>query len=295
MKRTIKKVAVLGAGIMGSRIALHFANIGVEVLLLDMVPKEPTEEEKAKGLDLNSPQVRNRVVNSMYQAAVKASPSPIYSQKSLERVKLGNFDDDMPKIKDVDWIIEVVVEKLEIKKLIYDKVEQHRKEGTYISSNTSGIPIHLMAEGRSEDFQKYFCGTHFFNPPRYLQLLEIIPGPKTDPKVIDFLMEYGDLYLGKRTVLCKDTPAFIANRLGIYAMVQTIRVAQELGLTVEEVDKLTGPAIGRPKSGTFRLSDVVGLDTIVNVCTNLSAILKNDEAVEAFQLPDVIAKQMAWR
>ena len=292
MKRTIKKVAVLGAGIMGSRIALHFANIGVEVLLLDMVPKEPTEEEKAKGLDLNSPQVRNRVVNSMYQAAVKASPSPIYSQKSLERVKLGNFDDDMPKIKDVDWIIEVVVEKLEIKKIIYDKVEQHRKEGTFITSNTSGIPIHLMAEGRSEDFQKYFCGTHFFNPPRYLQLLEIIPGPKTSPEVIDFLMEYGDLYLGKRTVLCKDTPAFIANRLGIYALVQTIRVTEELGLSIEEVDKLTGPVIGRPKSGTFRLSDVVGLDTTVNVCNNLKAILKTDESVSAFELPNIVAKLM---
>lgn len=290
MKRTIKKVAVLGAGIMGSRIALHFANIGCEVLLLDMVPKEPNDAEKAKGLDTSSPQVRNRLVNDMYQAAVKASPSPIYSQDSLSRVKLGNFDDDMPKIAGVDWVIEVVVEKLEIKKLIYDKVDQHRKEGTLVSSNTSGIPIHLMSEGRSEDFQKHFCGTHFFNPPRYLQLLEIIPGPKTEKEIIDFLMEYGDLYLGKRTVLCKDTPAFIANRLGIYAMVQTIRVAQELGLSVEEVDKLTGPVIGRPKSGTFRLSDVVGLDTIVNVCGNLSAILKNDESVEAFQLPSVIAK-----
>lgn len=292
MKRTIKKVAVLGAGIMGSRIALHFANIGVEVLLLDMVPKEPTEDEKAKGLDLNSPLVRNRVVNSLYQAAVKASPSPIYSQKSLERVKLGNFDDDISKIKDVDWIIEVVVEKLEIKKIIYDKVEQHRKEGTFITSNTSGIPIHLMAEGRSEDFQKYFCGTHFFNPPRYLQLLEIIPGPKTAPEVINFLMQYGDLYLGKRTVLCKDTPAFIANRLGIYALVQTIRVTEELGLTIEEVDKLTGPVIGRPKSGTFRLSDVVGLDTTVNVCNNLRAILKTDESVAAFELPNIVAKLM---
>jgi 3-hydroxyacyl-CoA dehydrogenase len=292
MKRTIKKVAVLGAGIMGSRIALHFANIGVEVLLLDMVPKEPSEEEKAKGLDLNSPLVRNRVVNSMYQTAVKASPSPIYSQKSLERVKLGNFDDDMVKIKDVDWIIEVVVEKLEIKKIIYDKVEQFRKEGTFITSNTSGIPIHLMAEGRSEDFQKYFCGTHFFNPPRYLQLLEIIPGPKTSPEVIDFLMEYGDLYLGKRTVLCKDTPAFIANRLGIYALVQTIRATEELGLSIEEVDKLTGPVIGRPKSGTFRLSDVVGLDTTVNVCNNLKTILKTDESVSAFELPNIVAKLM---
>jgi 3-hydroxyacyl-CoA dehydrogenase len=292
MKRTIKKVAVLGAGIMGSRIALHFANIGVDVLLLDMVPKEPTAEETAKGLDLSSPQVRNRVVNSLYQSAVKASPSPIYNKKSLERVTLGNFDDDMAKIQGVDWIIEVVVEKLEIKKLIYDKVEQFRKPGTLVTSNTSGIPIHLMAEGRSEDFRKHFCGTHFFNPPRYLALLEIIPGPATDPEIINFLMEYGDLFLGKRTVLCKDTPAFIANRLGIYALVQTIRATVDLGLSIEEVDKLTGPVIGRPKSGTFRLSDVVGLDTTVNVCNNLSAILHHDESKDAFQLPEIVQQLM---
>lgn len=277
---------------MGSRIALHFANIGVDVLLLDMVPREPNEEEKAKGLDLSSSLVRNRIVNSLYQAAVKATPSPIYSQKSLERVTLGNFDDDMPKIKEVDWVIEVVVEKLEIKKLIYEKVEQHRKQGTLVTSNTSGIPIYLMAEGRSEDFQKHFCGTHFFNPPRYLALLEIIPGPQTEPGIIDFLMGYGDLFLGKRTVLCKDTPAFIANRLGIYALVQTIRATEELGLSIEEVDKLTGPVIGRPKSGTFRLSDVVGLDTTVNVCNNLHAILEDDESKDAFQLPGIVAQLM---
>ncbi|MCP9766578.1 3-hydroxyacyl-CoA dehydrogenase/enoyl-CoA hydratase family protein [Lacihabitans sp. LS3-19] len=292
MKRTIKKVAVLGAGIMGSRIALHFANIGCDVLLLDMVPNEADESEKAKGLDTTSPIVRNRIVNSLFQAACKASPSPIYSQKSLAKVKLGNFDDDMVKIKDVDWIIEVVVEKLAIKKLIYEKVEAHRKPGTLVTSNTSGIPIHLMSEGRSEDFEKHFCGTHFFNPPRYLRLLEIIPGPKTDPEIIDFLMHYGDLFLGKQTVLCKDTPAFIANRLGIYAMVQTIRATEELGLTIEQVDKLTGSIVGRPKSGSFRLSDVVGLDTTVNVCNNLSAILTTDESVEAFQLPSIMAKLM---
>jgi 3-hydroxyacyl-CoA dehydrogenase len=290
MKKTIKKVAVLGAGIMGSRIALHFANIGCEVLLLDMVPKEPNDKEKAAGLGIDNPKVRYRIVGDLFQAALKASPSPVYSQKSVSRVKLGNFDDDMVKIKDVDWIIEVVVEKLEIKKLIYDKVEAFRQAGTLVSSNTSGIPIHLMSEGRSEDFQQHFCGTHFFNPPRYLRLLEVIPGPKTNPEVIDFMMHYGDLYLGKQTVLCKDTPAFIANRLGIYSMVQTIRAAQEIGLTVEEVDKLTGPVVGRPKSGTFRLSDVVGLDTTVNVCRNLKATLQTDESVSAFELPDSMAK-----
>lgn len=292
MKRVIKKVAVLGAGIMGSRIALHFANIGCEVLLLDMVPSEPNEAEKAKGLSLESPLVRNRIVNDLFQAAVKASPSPVYSQKTLTKVSVGNFDDDMVKIKDVDWVIEVVVEKLEIKKLIYDKVEAHRKPGTLVTSNTSGIPIHLMAEGRSEDFKKHFCGTHFFNPPRYLRLLEVIPGQETDPQIIDFLMNYGDLFLGKTTVLCKDTPAFIANRLGIYAMVQTIRATEELGLSVEEVDKLTGSVVGRPKSGSFRLSDVVGLDTTVNVCNNLVKTLTTDESVKAFELPSIMQKLM---
>lgn len=292
MNKTIRKVAVLGAGIMGSRIALHFANIGVEVLLLDMVPRELNDAEKAKGLDLNHPAVRNRIVNAQYQAAVKAKPSPIYSKKSLDFVTLGNFDDDMAKIKDVDWVIEVVVERLDIKKIIYEQVEKHRKPGTLVTSNTSGIPIHMLTEGRSEDFQKNFCGTHFFNPPRYLPLLEVIPGPQTYPAIIDFLMEYGDLYLGKRVVLCKDTPAFIANRLGIYSLIQTIRATEEFGLTIEEVDRLTGTAIGRPKSGTFRLSDVVGLDTTVNVCNNLSAILKDDEAVDAFKLPEIVSKLM---
>ncbi len=292
MNRSIKKVVVLGAGIMGSRIALHFANIGVEVLLLDMVPNEPNDAEKAKGLDISHPSVRNRIVGELFQAAVKAKPSPVFNQKAIARVSLGNFEDDMPKIANYDWIIEVVVEKLEIKKLIYDKVEQFRKPGTLITSNTSGIPIHLMAEGRSDDFQKHFCGTHFFNPPRYLRLLEIIPTAKTDQAIINFLMHYGDLFLGKTTVLCKDSPAFIANRLGIYAMVQTIRIAEEMGLSIEAVDKLTSTVVGRPKSGTFRLSDVVGLDTTVNVCNNLSKVLVNDESKDAFTLPAALAKLM---
>ncbi|AWV99485.1 3-hydroxyacyl-CoA dehydrogenase/enoyl-CoA hydratase family protein [Arcticibacterium luteifluviistationis] len=292
MNRKINKVAVLGAGIMGSRIALHFANIGCQVLLLDMVPREPNDAEKAKGLGTDSPYVRNRIVTDMFTAAVKGKPNSTYNNEVVKRVSLGNFDDDMSKIKDVDWIIEVVVERLDIKKIIYEKVEAHRKPGTLVSSNTSGIPIHLMSEGRSEDFQKHFCGTHFFNPPRYLRLLEIIPGPKTDQGIIDFLMHYGDLYLGKQTVLCKDTPAFIANRLGIYAMVQTIRTAADMGLTVEQVDKLTGPVVGRPKSGSFRLSDVVGLDTTVNVCNNLKATLKNDESSTAFELPPIMASLM---
>jgi 3-hydroxyacyl-CoA dehydrogenase len=290
-KRTIRRVAVLGSGIMGSRIAAHFANIGADVLLLDIVPKEPNAAEQAKGLTTESPAVRNRVVNDAFQTMLKASPASLYSPKFAERIKLGNFDDNLKEIANYDWVIEVVVERLDIKRSVYERVEQFRKPGTLITSNTSGIPMHLLTEGRSEDFRRNFCGTHFFNPPRYLRLLEIIPGPDTDPAVVDFLMSYGDLYLGKTTVLCKDTPGFIANRLGIQSLIQTIRVAEELGLTVEEVDKLTGPVVGRPKSGTFRLSDVVGLDTTVNVAGNLVK-MEHDESRTSFELPQSVQKLM---
>lgn len=289
--RMIRRVAVLGSGIMGSRIAAHFANIGVDVLLLDIVPREPNEAEKTKGLTTDSPAVRNRIVNDSFQAMLKASPASLYSPKFADRIKLGNFDDNLKEIATYDWVIEVVVERLDIKRSVYERVEQFRKPGTLITSNTSGIPMHLLAEGRSDDFRQNFCGTHFFNPPRYLRLLEIIPGPDTDPSVVDFLMNYGDLYLGKTTVLCKDTPGFIANRLGIQSLIQTIRVAEELGLTVEEVDKLTGPVVGRPKSGTFRLSDVVGLDTTVNVASNLVK-MEHDESRASFELPASVQKLM---
>ncbi|MDZ7899024.1 MAG: 3-hydroxyacyl-CoA dehydrogenase/enoyl-CoA hydratase family protein [Arcicella sp.] len=290
MNRSIRKVAVLGSGIMGSRIACHFANIGIEVLLLDIVPREPNDAEKAKGLTTESPFVRNRIVNEAFQNTLKANPAALYSPSFANRIKLGNFDDNLAEIKNYDWVIEVIVENLAIKQSLYEKVDALRKVGTLVTSNTSGIPIHLMAEGRSEDFQKHFCGTHFFNPPRYLKLFEVIPNPKTDPAIIDFLMYYGDRFLGKTTVLCKDTPAFIANRVGIYSMVQTIKVVEELGLTVEEVDKLTSVVVGRPKSGTFRLSDVVGLDTTINVSNNLYATLTHDESRDTFMLPDVMKK-----
>jgi 3-hydroxyacyl-CoA dehydrogenase len=291
MNRSIRKVAVLGSGIMGSRIACHFANIGVEVLLLDIVPKELSDAEKAKGVTTDHPAFRNRLVNDSFQQTLKATPASLYSPAFASRIKLGNFDDNLADIKNYDWIIEVVVERLDIKKSLYEKVDGLRKPGTLITSNTSGIPIHLMAEGRSEDFRKNFCGTHFFNPPRYLRLLEIIPTAETDQAVIDFLMHYGDLFLGKTTVLCKDTPGFIANRLGIYALIQTIRVAEEIGLSVDEVDKLTGPVAGRPKSGTYRLSDVVGLDTTVHVANNLYAAGEgNDESRDAFVLPAIMQK-----
>ncbi|MEO0065969.1 MAG: hypothetical protein RI983_1295, partial [Bacteroidota bacterium] len=228
MKRSIKKVAVLGSGVMGSRIACHFAGIGLPVLLLDMVPAAAAESTK--------PAERNKLVNDALAAAVKSNPSPVFTKSVVNRIKTGNFDDNLKDIAGCDWIIEVVVERLDIKQLIYEKVEKFRKPGTLITSNTSGIPIHMMAEGRSEDFKKHFCGTHFFNPPRYLRLLEIIPTPFTDPEVVDFLMHYGDVHLGKTTVLCKDTPAFIANRIGVFSIMSIFHIMEKQGLTVDEID-----------------------------------------------------------
>ncbi len=292
MKRRIAKVVVLGSGVMGSRIACHFGNIGVQVLLLDIVPKEPNDQEKAKGLTLESKPVRNRIVNDALLAAVKSNPSPLYDPAFAQRIETGNFDDDMSRIAEYDWVLEAVVENLDIKKKVFEQVEKYRKPGTLITSNTSGIPMHDMSEGRSEDFRKHFCGTHFFNPPRYLQLLEIIPNPATDQEVIDFLMHYGDRFLGKTTVLCKDTPAFIANRVGIYSMMEGLSVMTQLGLTVEEIDKLTGPVIGRPKSATFRTIDVVGLDTLTKVARNLSN-LPNDEKKDLFIVPEILNKMEA--
>ncbi|MBC8112417.1 MAG: 3-hydroxyacyl-CoA dehydrogenase, partial [Verrucomicrobia bacterium] len=290
-KRTIKKAVVLGSGIMGSRIAAHFANIGLEVLLLDIVPTATNDAEKAKNLTTDSKIVRNRIVNDAFQTMLRASPAALYHAKFANRIKVGNFDDDLKEIASCDWIIEAVVERLDIKKSLYEKVEQFRKKGTLVTSNTSGIPIHLLAEGRSEDFQKHFCGTHFFNPPRYLKLLEVIPTPQTDPSVIQFFMEYGDKLLGKTTVLCKDTPAFIANRVGVYAMMSAIKATAETGLTIEEVDRIMGETSGKPKSGIFRLSDVVGLDTTVNVANGLySALQGKDESIETFKLPEIIQK-----
>ena len=290
MKRSIRKVAVLGSGVMGSAIACHFANIGVQTLLLDIPPKELTDEEKAKGLTLESKAVRNRIVQTSFDRSIKSNPAPLYHKKFASRITLGNFTDDLQKIKDYDWTIEVVVENLEIKKKVYDEVEKFRRPGTLITSNTSGIPIHLMTEGRSDDFKKHFCGTHFFNPPRYLRLLEIIPTRFTDSEIVDFLMNYGDLYLGKTTVLCKDTPAFIANRVGVYGIMKVLDSMTKLGLNVDEVDKLTGPVIGRPKSATFRTTDLVGLDTMIKVAGDLKKGLPNDEERDRFLVPEPILK-----
>jgi 3-hydroxyacyl-CoA dehydrogenase len=292
MTRRIKKVAIIGSGIMGSGIACHFANIGVEVLLLDIVPRELTDKEKAKGLTLEDKVVRNRLVNDALTASLKSKPSPIYNQKFANRITTGNLEDDIAKVKDVDWIMEVVVERLDIKKIVFEKLEKYRTPGTIISSNTSGIPIQFMNEGRSEDFQKHFAVTHFFNPPRYLKLFEVVPGPDCSQEVTDFLMMYGEKFLGKTSVLAKDTPAFIGNRIGIFGIQSLFHQVKELGLTVEEVDKLTGPVIGRPKSATFRTVDVVGLDTLVHVANGIYENCPDDEAHELFKLPDFINTMM---
>lgn len=275
-KRIIKRVAVLGSGVMGSRIACHFAGMGLQVLLLDIIPNEAKDSDNKN--------LRNKIVNDSLQAAIKSNPSPVYTKDVVKKITTGNFDDNLKDISTGDWIIEVVVERLDVKRSLYEKVEQFRKPGTLITSNTSGIPIHLLSEGRSDDFKKHFCGTHFFNPPRYLRLLEIIPTPDTDPSVVDFLMHYGDLYLGKTTVLAKDTPAFIANRIGVFGIMAIFQLVEKLGLSIDEVDALTGPIIGRPKSATFRTADVVGIDTLVNVAKGVYDNCPNDEQRQIFQI-----------
>ncbi|MBL7924508.1 MAG: 3-hydroxyacyl-CoA dehydrogenase/enoyl-CoA hydratase family protein [Bacteroidia bacterium] len=290
--RKINKVAVLGSGIMGSRIACHFANAGVSVLLLDICPAELSPEETAAGLSLNDPAVRNRIVNKAFEATLKANPAALYRKSYASRIRTGNFEDHFHEIADCDWILEAVVERLDVKKSVFEKVERYRKAGALVTTNTSGIPVQLMEEGRSDDFRKHFCGTHFFNPPRYLRLLEIIPGKQTDPDVLRFLEHYGDLFLGKTTVRCKDTPAFIANRIGIFGIMYLFHLVEKLGLTVEEVDKLSGPVLGRPKSATFRTCDVVGLDTLVHVANGLSAGLKDDSLKDYFKLPAYVSRMV---
>ena len=279
MMQKINKIAVIGSGIMGSRIACHFANIGVEVLLLDIVSEGPDNN-------------RNKIVNDSLQSTLKSKPSPIYSKSFSTRIKTGNLSDDISKINEADWIIEVIVENLEIKKQLFSDIEKYRSPGTIISSNTSGIPINTMIEGRTDDFCQYFCGTHFFNPPRYLKLLEIIPSKKTNPELISFLMSYGEKFLGKTTVLCKDTPAFIANRIGIAGIAALFKISEDLKMSIEEIDTLTGPIIGRPKSATFRTSDLVGLDTLNSVAKGVYDNCINDEQRAIFNLPSFIKKML---
>lgn len=280
-KRNIQKVTVLGSGVMGSRIACLFAGIGVEVLLLD-IPAPGSNDAKSK----------NKIVNDALAAAAKSTPSPLYTKDVLKNITTGNFEDNMKDIASSDWIIEVVIERLDIKKQVFEQVEKFRKPGTLITSNTSGIPIHLMAEGRSEDFKKHFCGTHFFNPPRYLRLLEIIPTEFTDKDVVDFLMHYGDLFLGKTTVLCKDTPAFIANRIGVFSIMSIFHIMDKLDLNIDEIEALTGTIFGRPKSATFRTADVVGIDTLVKVAIGVKENCPLDKAKEIFTIPAWLQKMV---
>ena len=292
MFRQIKKVVILGSGVMGSRIACHFANIGVDVLLLDIIPQELSDSEKLRGLTLDSINVRNRIVNDALESTIKANPAALYYKDFRKFIRIGNFEDNMQDISDADWVLEAVVENLDIKQKVFAQVEKFRKKGTIISSNTSGIPIHLMLDGRSEDFQNHFIGTHFFNPPRYLRLLEIIPTSKTDPALTNFLMQYGDKFLGKTTVLCNDTPAFIANRIGVFSIMAIFQLIEEMNMTIDEIDLLTGPISGRPKSATFRTCDIVGLDTLVKVANNTFQNCTNDEQRDIFIIPSYVEKMV---
>ncbi|MFT5337111.1 MAG: 3-hydroxyacyl-CoA dehydrogenase [Luteibaculaceae bacterium] len=287
-KRVVKHVTIIGSGVMGSRIACHFANVGIEVLLLDIVPKEINDKEKAMGLSEKSPAFRNRIVNDSLQSTLKSKPSPIYSAKFVSRISTGNIDDNLPEIANSDWVIEAIIERADIKKSLYEKVEKYRKAGSLISTNTSGIPLKILSEGRSTDFKENFIGTHFFNPPRYLPLLEIIPSPEGKQELVDFLTDFGSKILGKKVILCNDTPAFIANRVGVFSIMSAFRHTKELGLSFETVDTLTGPLLGRQKSATFRTCDVVGLDTLVHVADGLFGACKHDERVDVFETPSYI-------
>ncbi|MEX2589370.1 MAG: 3-hydroxyacyl-CoA dehydrogenase family protein, partial [Chitinophagales bacterium] len=282
--RKLRKVAVLGSGVMGSRIACHFANIGVEALLLDIVPRDLPEDKKS------DKKARNSIVDGALASTLKSNPSAIYDKAFASRIETGNFEDDFEKIGEADLILEAVVENLDIKKKVFTQVDQYRKKGSIVASNTSGIPINSMLEDRSDDFKTHFLGWHFFNPPRYLKLLEIIPTPETAPEVVDFSMEYGSKHLGKTTVLCKDTPAFIANRIGVFSIMAIFHVMKEMDMTIEEVDALTGPVSGRPKSATFRTADVVGIDTLVKVANNAYNDCTEDESRDLFKIPDFVDK-----
>ena len=273
MKRIIQEIAILGSGIMGSRIACHFAQCGYSVTLLDRPSEGPN---------------RNQLVNDALKTALQSSPSPIYDKKFASRITTGNFEDDFDKLKSADWIMEVIIEKLEPKLQLFERIDAVRKQGSIVSSNTSGIPIHLLNAGRSDDFKKHFLGTHFFNPPRYLRLLELIPTQETSSELVTFLQDFGKIQLGKETVVCKDSPAFIANRIGVFSIQSLFHYMKSSDLTVEEVDKLTGTLMGRPKSATFRTCDVVGLDTLVHVANGLHAGVPNDERNELFALPEFI-------
>jgi 3-hydroxyacyl-CoA dehydrogenase len=282
MTQKIQKAAVLGAGTMGARIAAHFANAGLPCLLLDIAPKDA------------APAGRNKIVATGLEAAKKSKPAAFFTSAFASKISIGNFDDDLARIADADWIIEVVAENLEIKRGLLAKVALFRKPGAIISTNTSGLPVHLIAEGLPEEFQQHWAGTHFFNPPRYMKLVEVIPGPKTSREVVDTLSDFCDRRLGKGVVIAKDTPNFIANRIGTYSMLNALRLMTQLGMTIEEVDACTGPAVGWPKSATFRTADIVGLDVLMHVVKNIYETAPNDESREAYKVPAFV-EEMAKR
>jgi 3-hydroxyacyl-CoA dehydrogenase len=277
---------------MGARIAAHLANAGVPCILLDIVPTELTGEEKAKGLTLSDPGVRNRIVRAGLEAAKKSRPAAFFTPENPRLISIGNFEDDLQLCGAADWIIEAVAENLEIKRNLLARVEQHRKPGSIVTTNTSGLPIHLIAEGRSDDFQEHWAGTHFFNPPRYMKLVELIPGPKTRPDVLEELDDVCDRRLGKGVVVAKDTPNFIANRVGTFSMLNALRLMTELQMTVEEVDACTGPAVGWPKSATFRTADIVGLDVLVHVVRNIYENVPQDESRDLYRVPPLVEEMI---
>ena len=288
----INKVAVLGSGIMGSRIAAQLANVGLNVILLDIIPNEISEKERKLGLTLNDKKIRNKIVNDSLRQCLKSKPKSFYDNKFSNRIETGNFIDDFSKIKDADWIIEVVVEKIEIKLKIFNEVEKHRKPNSIVSSNTSGIPIIKMIENKNENFKLHFLGTHFFNPPRYLELLEIIPTNFTGQHVTNFMMKFGKEVIGKDTILCKDSPAFIANRIGVASILVLFKLISKYNFSIKFIDILTGKLIGRPKSATFRTCDVVGIDVLNHVAKGLFENCKNDEFNDFFNPPNFIKKIM---
>ena len=264
MSYKVKKAAVLGSGVMGSGIACHLANVGIDVLMLDIQPKDKSTKNK------------NIIADESLKNAIKSRPNPLYKKEYAKRISTGNFEDDFEKIKDADWIIEVIVENLEIKKTVFEKVDKLKSDHAFVTSNTSSIPISLLCEGRSDSFRSKFCGTHFFNPPRYLRLFEVIPHTETDPSLTSFLMDFGDVVLGKQTVLCKDTPGFIGNRIGVMSGIKVLELTEKYNFTIEEVDLMTGSVIGHPNSGSYRLQDIVGLDTSDNVTRFLVGNVKDD-------------------
>ncbi len=285
MPRTIRRAAVIGAGTMGAAIAAHLANAGIPTYLLDIVPRELTPKEEAKGLTLESPEVRNRIVREGFMRAKKSKPASFFNEDATKLITLGNLEDNFDWVGEADWVIEAIVERLDIKQSLMARIDETRKENTIVSSNTSGLPIHAIAEGRSDGFRAHFLGTHFFNPPRYMKLLEVIPTPDTDPKVVEDIIWIGEEVLGKGIVISNDTPNFIGNRLAFISFANVFEYALANGYTVPEVDYLTGPLIGRPKTGTFRLSDLVGIDVMFHIAHNLYDLLPHDPEREILKAP----------